>query len=282
MDINGKQIADDILADVKAKREKLGIKPRLAFILVGDDTGSKTYVRMKEKRCAEIGFQSEKITLEENTTQSALFNIIDNLNADEDTHGILVQMPLPSQFDEQQVLERVRSEKDVDGFHPYNMGRMICGDRSGTISCTPLAILTLLEMSDVKTEGANVVVVGRSNIVGMPIANLLSQKANPGNATVTIAHSKTPNLNEVCRSADILIVAIGRPRLITKDMVKKGAVVIDVGINRADSGKLVGDVDYESVKEVASKITPVPGGVGPMTIAMLLKNTLDCAKRAQT
>lgn len=279
MDIDGKKIANEILEQIKKETSKMEKPPGLAFVLVGQDPASQAYVKMKEKRCQEVGFISQKIQLEEDVAEHELMGIIDKLNEDDGIDGILVQMPLPKHLNENAVIERVKPEKDVDGFHPINVGKYTCGDRSGFIPCTPLGILKLLEKSDVELDGANVVVLGRSNIVGRPIANLLSQKETIGNATVTLAHSRTKDLKELCRKADVIIAAIGQPKMITADMVKQGVVVIDVGINRTSDNTLVGDVDYESVKEKASKITPVPGGVGPMTIAMLLQNTHESAKR---
>ncbi len=280
MDIDGKSLADEWLQLTKQKARNLKCKPGIAFVLVGNDPASQTYVRSKRKKCEEVGFNSQKIELEQRVSQTELFRVIDQLNTDPKIHGILVQMPLPSQLDQNAVIRRVRPEKDVDGFHPINMGRIVLGDLSGPIPCTPHGIIKILEKYDVKTEGAEVVIVGRSNIVGKPLANLLMQKTNPGNATVTLAHSYSHDLPAICRRADILIAAIGKPRLITANMVKEGAVVIDVGINRLDSGDLIGDVDYDNVHTKASLITPVPGGVGPMTIAMLLHNTLECAQKA--
>ncbi len=279
MDIDGKKIADEILDEIKRETKNLGFVPGIAFVLVGNDPASQTYVRMKEKKCKEVGFHSEKFNLDERVSQIELLTLIDKLNIDDKIDGIIVQMPLPSHITVKEVLNRIKPEKDIDGFHPINIGRMFSGDRLGPLPCTPAGILTLLEKSNVKVESAHVVVVGRSNIVGRPIAHLLSQKELIGNATVTLAHSKTKNLGKICKQADILIAAIGKAKTITHDMVKPGCVVIDVGVNRTDSGKLVGDVDYDKVKPIASQITPVPGGVGPMTIAMLLKNTLECAKR---
>ncbi len=280
MDLDGKALAETYLQKTKDEARCLRLTPGIAFVLVGNDPASQSYVRSKGKKCQEVGFTSQKIQLDEKVSQTELFRVIDHLNNDPSIHAILVQMPLPSHIDSNAVIERVLPEKDVDGFHPINIGRMVSGDLSGPIACTPLGILKILEHYQIRTEGANVVVVGRSNIVGKPIANLLMQKTKYGNATVTIAHSYSHDLVGICKKADILIVAMGKPRMITRHMVKDGAVVIDVGITRLDSGDLVGDVDYDSVKGKASHITPVPGGVGPMTIAMLLYNALECAKKS--
>ena len=279
MDIDGRKVANQVLDEIKREAKSLDYPPHLVFILVGEDPASQAYVRNKQKKCETIKFKSTKIQLKHDTTERELMKVIDKFNKDETVDGILVQMPLPSHIDEQKVIERVHYQKDVDGFHPYNVGKCMSGSREGFISCTPFGILKLLESYGIETSGKEVVVVGRSNIVGRPIANLLSQKETIGDATVTLAHSKTSNLTDVCRRADILIAAIGRAKMITADMVKEGAVVIDVGINRQNDSTLVGDVDYEAVKEKTKAITPVPGGVGPMTIAMLLKNTLRAAMR---
>lgn len=279
MDINGKQVAADVLERLKYEVKKLSYQPGLAFVLVGKDPASQAYVRMKQKRCGEIGFRSEKIELSGDITTRDLFQTIDQLNDDPEIDGILVQMPLPKQIDELSIICRIKPEKDVDGFHPFNIGRLVSGDLTGPIPCTPLGVWTLLDAYDIPTEGKEIVVVGRSNIVGRPLANLLSQKAPRANATVTLVHSRTQDMAKHCQRADILIAALGHPHTITPEMVKHGATVIDVGINRTDEGAIVGDVDYHRVAEKAAWITPVPGGVGPMTIAMLLQNTLECAKR---
>lgn len=286
--IDGVAIAGAIRADVARHVGALrarGVRPGLAVILVGDDPASQVYVRMKGKACEEAGMHSVTMRLDASTTQEELLTEIDMLNADPTIHGILVQMPVPKQIDAESIVRRIRPEKDVDGFHPINVGKVFIGERDGFAPATPAGVQQLLVRSKVETAGRHCVIVGRSNIVGKPMASLMVQNAAGANATVTICHSRTPDLAEHTRQADILIVAIGRPRTVTRDMVKPGAVVIDVGVNRVDdpSAKkgyvLVGDVDFEGVRTVASKITPVPGGVGPMTIAMLLSNTLRAAER---
>lgn len=285
--IDGKQVAAEMRAELKAEVEQLkkkGIVPGLAVVLVGDDPASKSYVTAKEKACEEIGIYSDDNRLPANTTRQELMSLVNKLNKDSKIHGILVQLPLPKHIDESEILLAINPEKDVDGFHPVNVGKMVVGEKA-VLPCTPHGIIQLLLRSGVKIEGAEVVVVGRSNIVGKPIANMLIQKSPTGNATVTVCHTKTKNIAEHTRRADIVIAAAGRPNTITADMIKNGAVVIDVGVNRIEdptkkSGfRLVGDVDFEAVKEKASLITPVPGGVGPMTITMLLYNTVESAKR---
>jgi methylenetetrahydrofolate dehydrogenase (NADP+)/methenyltetrahydrofolate cyclohydrolase len=254
-------------------------------ILVGDDPASHVYVRMKGKACEEAGMHSVTMRLDASTSQEELLAQIDVLNADPLIHGILVQMPVPKQIDADAVVRRIRPEKDVDGFHPINVGKVFIGERDGFSPATPAGVLQLLLRSSVDPAGKHCVILGRSNIVGKPMASLLVQNAPGGNATVTVCHSRTPDLAAHAKRADILIVAIGRPKMVTADMVKPGAVVIDVGVNRVDDPNakkgyaLVGDVDFAGVSKVASKITPVPGGVGPMTIAMLLSNTLRAAER---
>ncbi len=276
--IDGKQMSADIRAEVAASAKKLkeeqGPTPGLAVVLVGEDPASQVYVRNKENACAEAGFHSFKHELPKNTTQEKLMNLVFELNRSDDVHGILVQLPLPKHLDSAEVLLAIEPEKDVDGFHPVNMGKLVVGQTT-LAPCTPAGCIELLKRSGVELEGANAVVVGRSNIVGKPAALLLLAE----NSTVTIAHSKTRDLATVCRAADVLVAAVGVPKMITGDMVKEGATVIDVGINRTDEG-LVGDVDFEAAKEKARAITPVPGGVGPMTIAMLMKNTLKAAQMA--
>jgi methylenetetrahydrofolate dehydrogenase (NADP+)/methenyltetrahydrofolate cyclohydrolase len=272
-----KQIRAEIAQQVAQFTEKTGVKPCLAAVLVGDDPASQVYVRNKERACGKAGIESQMHRLPESTTTEELLALVDKLNNDPVVNGILVQLPLPKGIDSQQVLDSVSAAKDVDAFHPDNVGRILQG-RPRFMPCTPHGIQQLLIREKIETSGANVVVLGRSDIVGKPMAAMLMQKADGANATVTVAHSRTKNLAEVTRGADILIVAIGLPKFVTADMVKPGAVVIDVGINRTDDG-LVGDVDFDAVKEVASKITPVPGGVGPLTIAMLLNNTLTAAKQ---
>ncbi len=285
--IDGKQVAADMRAELKSEVERLkakGVVPGLAVVLVGDDPASKSYVTAKEKACEEIGIYSDDNRLPAETTRQELMALVDKLNKDSKIHGILVQLPLPKHIDESKVLLAIDPDKDVDGFHPVNVGKMVVGEKS-FLPCTPHGIIQLLVRSGVKLEGAEVVIVGRSNIVGKPLANLLIQKSPTGNATVTVCHTRTKNLAEHVKRADIIIAAAGRPNTITADMVKDGAVVIDVGVNRvADATKkkgyrLVGDVDFDAVKEKASLITPVPGGVGPMTITMLLYNTVDSAGR---
>ena len=278
--IDGKQIALDIRAEVKEDVKELvdkGITPGLATVLVGDDPASAVYVRSKRKACAEAGIKAWDHDLPASTPQKDLLDLLADLNADDAVHGILVQLPLPEHIDEQAVLEAVSPEKDADGFHPTNLGRLLAGNRL-VAPATPAGIQELLIRSNVETSGAEVVVVGRSNIVGKPLAALMMQKGPGANSTVTVCHTGTRDLAEHTRSADILVAAIGRAHAITGPMVKPGATVVDVGINRTDDG-LVGDVDFESAAEVASAITPVPGGVGPMTIAMLLRNTVALARR---
>ncbi|MDW7651846.1 MAG: bifunctional methylenetetrahydrofolate dehydrogenase/methenyltetrahydrofolate cyclohydrolase FolD [Bacillota bacterium] len=258
------------LADLK---EKTGKAPGLAVILVGEDPASKAYVGNKEKTAKKLGFHSVVNRIPAETTQEELLKMIDDLNNDEDIHGILVQLPLPDHIEEKAVIDAISVEKDVDGFHPINVGNLMIGDDC-FIPCTPHGCMKMLEYIGYDLKGKNAVVVGRSNIVGKPVALLLLQQ----HATVTICHSRTADLGAVCREADVLVVAVGRPEMITGEMVKPGAVVIDVGINRVND-KLVGDVHFDSAKEVASYITPVPGGVGPMTITMLMLNTLEAFKR---
>lgn len=253
-----------------------GFAPHLAAILVGDDPASAVYVRNKQRACTQAGLQSTLHTLGSQTSQHELLELISRLNADSSVHGILVQLPLPAQIDEKTVLDAVIAAKDVDCFHPENVGLMVQG-RPRFLPCTPAGCQILIEQSGVQISGAHAVVIGRSEIVGKPMALLLVQKGSNADATVTIAHSRTKNLTEITRQADILIAAVGRAGTVTADMVKPGACVIDVGTNRVD-GKLVGDVDFASVQQVAGWITPVPGGVGPMTIAMLLENTLTAAR----
>ncbi|MFQ5780380.1 MAG: bifunctional methylenetetrahydrofolate dehydrogenase/methenyltetrahydrofolate cyclohydrolase FolD [Nitrospiria bacterium] len=273
--IDGKMIAQQVRARIKNEVEKLGpgVTPGLAAILVGENPASKIYVRNKRRMCEEVGIYSEEHALPENTREAELLALIDRLNKDPKIHGILVQLPLPEQIRERLILEAVIPEKDVDGFHYVNAGKLVANE-TGFVPCTPLGILELLDTVGVEIKGAHAVVVGRSHIVGKPTALLLLHR----HATVTVCHSRTRNLEEVCRQADILIAAIGKPQFIKKEMVKEGATVIDVGINRLPGGRLVGDVDYDGVQERAGAITPVPGGVGPMTIAMLLLNTLQSAK----
>ncbi len=273
--IDGKSIAKELresLAPRVAALKEQGITPGLTVIVVGDDPASAIYVRNKERACVKLGMNSQVLRFPAETTQEEILNIVRLLNQDDSVHGILVQLPLPRHIDEQAVLRAIDPDKDVDGFHAMNAGRLMNGE-PGFVACTPKGVMRLLEVSGVELDGKNAVVVGRSNIVGKPMALLLLQK----NCTVTIAHSHTKDLAAVTRSADILVVAVGRAGFITGDMVKPGAAVMDVGINRVD-GKVVGDVDFESAKEVASCITPVPGGVGAMTIAMLMENTVEAAE----
>jgi methylenetetrahydrofolate dehydrogenase (NADP+)/methenyltetrahydrofolate cyclohydrolase len=285
--IDGRAIAAKVRADVAQRAKKLiarGVTPGLAVVLVGDDPASAVYTSAKAKAAEEAGMYSVNVRLPATTSQADLLSRVDALNADPKIHGILVQMPLPKQIDPDTVIRRIDPAKDVDGFHPVNVGKMLIGERDGFISCTPAGIQVLLKESGVETPGKNCVIIGRSNIVGKPMAALMMQDNDDANCTVTVCHRHTANLKAHTKKADILIVAAGRPRIITGEMVKAGAVVIDVGTNRvadpqSTSGKkLVGDVDFESVRKVASKITPVPGGVGPMTIAMLMANTVRAAE----
>ncbi|MFH1704028.1 MAG: bifunctional methylenetetrahydrofolate dehydrogenase/methenyltetrahydrofolate cyclohydrolase FolD [Nitrospirota bacterium] len=271
-----KQIKEELKQEVARLKEKHNLVPGLATILVGEDEASKVYVGQKEKTCKELGIHSERINLPGDTTEAKLLALVEKLNKDSKIHGILVQLPLPKHINETNVLYAIDPKKDVDGFHPVNVGKLMLGEPD-FIPCTPHGIQELLIRSGVKTDGAEAVVVGRSNIVGKPIANMLLQKKKGANATVTICHTGTKDLASHTRRADILIVAAGKPKTITADMVKEGVVVIDVGVNRLETG-LVGDVDFETVKEKAKAITPVPGGVGPMTIAMLMHNTVQAAK----
>ncbi len=272
-----KQIKEELKQEVARLKGKHNLVPGLATILVGEDEASKVYVGQKEKTCKELGIHSERINLPGNTTEAELLALVEKLNKDSLIHGILVQLPLPKHINETNVLYAIDPKKDVDGFHPVNVGKLMLGEPD-FIPCTPHGIQELLIRSGVKTDGAEAVVVGRSNIVGKPIANMLLQKKKGANATVTICHTGTKDLAFHTKRADILIVAAGKPKTITADMVKEGVVVIDVGVNRLETG-LVGDVDFETVKEKAKAITPVPGGVGPMTIAMLMHNTVQAAKR---
>ena len=276
--IDGKLVSALWLEKLKARNEALkarGIEPHLTVVLVGEDEASVIYVRNKERACVKIGIRSTVIRLPAGVSQEALENQVRALNADARVHGILVQFPLPEPLREEPILTLIDPSKDVDGFHAVNMGRLISG-MPALVSCTPKGCIALLEHYGIPITGKEAVVVGRSNTVGKPMAVLLTQ----ANATVTVCHSRTQNLAEHCRRADILVAAIGRPRFITADMIKPGATVIDVGINRVDDGGIVGDVDFDAAREVAGAITPVPGGVGRMTIAMLLSNTLDAAERS--
>ena len=286
--IDGTAIAQKINAETKAVVAELkarGRVPGLAVVLVGEDPASRAYVRSKDKMCQELGMHSVKYELPATTSQQDLIARVRQLNADPAIHGILVQSPPPAHIDERAVIESIDPAKDVDGFHPVNVAKLALGDSDGFVPCTPLGCQRLLIESGIETAGAHVVVLGRSMIVGKPMALLLMQKGRGGDATVTVAHSRTRNLAEVCRSADILIAAIGRPHFVRKDFVKDGAVVIDVGINRVEDQsdprgyRLVGDVDFDAVAPKCRAITPVPGGVGPMTIAMLMANTVRACER---
>lgn len=286
--ISGKEIARQIRDELNEKvagLAKEGLVPGLATVLVGEDPASRLYVGMKNKAAAEAGIHSRQVTLPSTTSEAELLALVDELNADPRIHGILVQLPLPKQVDEAKVLLAIDPEKDVDGFHPVNVGRLATGDPDVLAPCTPRGVIEMLLRSGADPSGKHVVVVGRSNIVGKPMAFLLLRRAPGGNATVTVAHSRTADLGATTRLADILVVAVGWAGLVTGEMIKPGAVVIDVGTNRVDDPtrergyKVVGDVEFDSAKEVASAITPVPGGVGPMTIAMLLANTVEAAVR---
>ena len=277
-----KQIREEIAKEIAGLKEKHGVTPGLATILVGDDPGSKVYVGQKEKACNNLGIYSERMDLSADISEADLLSLVSKLNSDSKIHGILVQLPLPKQINAERVIYAIAPDKDVDCFHPVNVGKLMIGE-GVFLPCTPHGIVELLRRSGVTTEGKHVVVVGRSNIVGKPMVNLMLQPPPGGNATVTICHTGTKDLAAFTRMADILIVAIGKPKAVTADMVKDGAVVIDVGVNRigkTDEGKaiLAGDVDFDSVQEKAAAITPVPGGVGPMTITMLMKNTVEAAK----
>lgn len=277
--IDGKQLAAEIRKDIQAETEQLkkqGITPGLSVILVGNDQASRTYVKNKEKACRELGMKSVLIELPENISEQTLFEHIENLNEDPDIHGILVQLPLPPHIGPNKVIEAIDPAKDVDGFHPINIGRMMTG-QDAFLPCTPRGILKMVQSKEIEIAGKHVVVIGRSNIVGKPAGQLFLNE----NATVTYCHSKTTDLKFYTQQADILISAVGKAKFVKADFVKDGAVVIDVGMNRDENGKLCGDVDFDAVKEKASFITPVPGGVGPMTITMLLANTLKAAKKVR-
>ncbi|MHC4159509.1 MAG: bifunctional methylenetetrahydrofolate dehydrogenase/methenyltetrahydrofolate cyclohydrolase FolD [Planctomycetota bacterium] len=286
--IDGKQVAADMRAELKeevAKLKEQGIVPGLGVILVGEDPASKSYVTAKERACEELGIYSDDNRLPADTTQQDLIALVNRMNNDPKINGILVQLPLPKGLNESEVLLAIDPDKDVDGFHPMNVGKMMVGEKA-FLPCTPHGVIQLLLRSGVEIKGAKVVIVGRSNIVGKPLANMLIQKNDKGNATVTVCHTRTKDLAHHTKQADIVIAAAGRPNTVTADMVKDGVVVIDVGVNRVEDAtkkrgyRLVGDVDFEAVKERASLITPVPGGVGPMTITMLLYNTVESVKRA--
>ncbi|WP_148805909.1 bifunctional methylenetetrahydrofolate dehydrogenase/methenyltetrahydrofolate cyclohydrolase FolD [Campylobacter concisus] len=274
--LDGKAVSLKVKESVKVRADELkkfGVEPTLAVVLVGEDKASQTYVRAKEKACNEYGIKSVAHRLSENTTQNELLALINVLNLDDSIHGILVQLPLPKQIDTDAILAMINPAKDVDGFHAVNVGKLVSG-LDGFVPCTPLGVMEILKEYGIEVAGLNAVVIGRSNIVGKPMANLLLNAS----ATVTITHSKTKNLKEICKNADLIVAAIGKPFFLKADMVKDGAVVVDVGINRLDDGRLVGDVDFEEVAPKCSYITPVPGGVGPMTIAMLLNNTILAAQ----
>ncbi|HDR8125212.1 bifunctional methylenetetrahydrofolate dehydrogenase/methenyltetrahydrofolate cyclohydrolase FolD [Bacillus thuringiensis] len=276
--IKGNEVAEKKRAQLTEEVVKLkeqGIVPGLAVILVGEDPASRSYVKGKEKGCEQVGIYSELIELPETITEERLLAEIDRLNGDDRINGILVQLPLPKHIEEKAIIERISPEKDVDGFHPISVGRMMTGQDT-FLPCTPHGIVELVKETNLDISGKHVVVIGRSNIVGKPVGQLFLNE----NATVTYCHSKTQNMKELSKLADILIVAVGRPRMITADYIKEGAVVIDVGVNRLETGKLCGDVDFDNVLDVAGYITPVPKGVGPMTITMLLHNTVESAKRA--
>ncbi len=274
--IDGKAIATSIRKDVKKRVDQLlnkGIQPTLVVIVVGNNPASAIYVRNKIKACHEVGVRSIKVSLSDDTTEASVLKLIEELNSDTDINGILVQLPLPKHIDEHRILEKISPEKDVDGFHLLNAGRLLSG-LSGFRPCTPSGVIRMLELSGLSFEGKHAVVIGRSNIVGKPMALMFLER----NCTVSMVHSKTKDLASITRQADILVSAVGKPRMISADMVKPGSIVVDVGINRDTDGKLCGDVDFDTVSEVAGWITPVPGGVGPMTIAMLLDNTIKSAE----
>ncbi len=275
--IDGKTISKQIKDELKEEAAKLkeqGITACLAVIQVGKDPASCVYVNNKKKACAYVGIESRAYELEESVTEQELIRLVEELNADPSVNGILVQLPLPAHIDEERIIQTISPEKDVDGFHPVSVGNLWIGDK-GFLSCTPAGVIQLLKRSGISIEGKNCVIIGRSNIVGKPMACLMLRE----NATVTVAHSRTKNLPEITRQADILIVAVGRMRMVTSEYVKEGAVVIDVGMHRDENGKLCGDVDFKDVEEKVSAITPVPGGVGPMTIAMLMNNCIEAVRK---
>ncbi|MFC5467880.1 bifunctional methylenetetrahydrofolate dehydrogenase/methenyltetrahydrofolate cyclohydrolase FolD [Cohnella suwonensis] len=277
--IFGKQISDSIREELRMEADRLkaeGVTPGLVVIIVGEDPASQVYVRNKAKACEDLGYYSEVVRLPADTTQEALLALIGEYNGNGAVHGILVQLPLPKHIEEKAIIDAIAVEKDVDGFHPESVGNLMIGD-DALLPCTPSGVIELLKRTGNSPAGKHAVVIGRSNIVGKPVAMLLLRE----NATVTICHSRTPNIEEMARQADILVVGVGVPKLVKKEWVKPGAVVIDVGVNRLPDGKLCGDVDYDDVVETAGWITPVPGGVGPMTITMLMANTLTSAKRSK-
>ena len=274
--LNGKEVAKKIKEDLKLEVDQIkekGFIPKLAVVMVGINEASKVYVKNKSKACDTIGVEFEEFLLEENTTEEELFELIDRLNEDKNINGILVQAPIPKHLDQNKAFRRIKPEKDVDGFNPINVGDLSIGNDC-FISCTPYGVMKILEYYNIGLEGKNAVVLGRSNIVGKPMVQCLLSK----NATVTVCHSRTQNIKEITKNADILIAAIGKAKFVTEDMVKEGAIVIDVGINRLDNGKICGDVDFEAVESKVKAITPVPGGVGPMTIAMLMNNLVKATK----
>ena len=278
------KIHEETLQESNRIKKEFGVQPGIAVVLIGEDPASKVYVNMKEKKSAELGFYSVKIVLDKNATMQEVLDLVKKLNTDPKIHGILVQSPPPPQIDEEKVIEAINPAKDVDCFHAENVGKMLIGRTDGFYPCTPYGVMKLLEYSNIDPSGKHAVIIGRSNIVGKPMMSLLVQKAQGANATVTVCHSRTPNIKELASQADILIAAIGSSEFVTADMVKDGAVVIDVGMNRVDDAtkkrgyRLTGDVDFNEVSKKASMITPVPGGVGPMTIAMLMQNTLKACK----
>ena len=275
--IDGKKVSAEVKSKVKKQTEELiarhGITPGLAVVIVGDDPASRVYVNNKKKACEAVGFKSEEYALPAETSQEELLELVNTLNGKKDINGILVQLPLPKHLDDKSVIAAISSEKDVDAFHAVNVGKIMLGEYD-FLPCTPAGVMEMLHQYEIPVEGKQCVVIGRSNIVGKPMGMLLLHE----NGTVTICHSRTKNLKEVCQRADILVAAVGRAKFVTADMVKDGAVVIDVGMNRDENGKLCGDVDFENVKDKCSYITPVPGGVGPMTIATLMKNTIKACK----
>lgn len=277
--ISGTQISQEIRADMRKEVEEMkaqGVVPGLAVILVGQDPASQVYVRNKEKACHDLGFYSEVHRLPADTEQAQLLALVDQLNRQQSIHGILVQLPLPPHIEEKAVINAIDVHKDVDGFHPVNVGNLVIGDDS-LLPCTPAGVIEMIKRTGIEIAGKHAVVIGRSNIVGKPVALLLQRE----HATVTMCHSRTRNMEKLCQQADIVVVAIGRANFVDASYVKPGAVVIDVGMNRLDNGKLAGDVDFASVQKISGPITPVPGGVGPMTITMLMKNTLIAAKRSR-
>ncbi|WP_411347400.1 bifunctional methylenetetrahydrofolate dehydrogenase/methenyltetrahydrofolate cyclohydrolase FolD [Paenibacillus sp. WLX2291] len=276
--ISGTQISKDIRQDIQQEVEKMkaqGAQPGLAVVLVGEDPASQVYVRNKEKTCHDLGYYSEVHRLSAETSQEELLALVDTLNNQDNIHGILVQLPLPKHIEEKAVIDAISPIKDVDGFHPINVGNLVIGDDS-LLPCTPAGVIEMIKRTGIDLSGKHAVVIGRSNIVGKPVSLLLQRE----NATVTMCHSRTANMKELTQQADVLVVAIGRANFVDASFIKPGAVVIDVGMNRLENGKLAGDVDFESAKEVSGPITPVPGGVGPMTITMLMQNTLVAARRA--